>query len=49
MYKQFSLCIKKGEEEEIINYLIGVHQGDNLDPLLFVIVFQAAIEILEKT
>ena len=45
----FSLCIKKGEEEELINYLIGVHQGDNLAPLLFVLVFQAAMETLEQT
>ena len=49
MYEQFSLCIKKGEEEELIDYLIGVHQGDNLAPLLFVLVFQAAMETLELT
>ena len=32
-----------------IEYLTGVHQGDNLDPPLFVLVFQAAMESLELT
>ena len=49
MYEQFSLCVKKGEEKATIDYLIGVHQGDNLAPLLFILVFQAAMETLEQT
>ena len=49
MYEKFALELKKGNETTQINYLIGVHQGDNLAPLLFVLVFQAAMESLEFT
>ena len=49
MYERFSLIVKKGEDEFTIEYLTGVHQGDNLAPLLFVLVFQAAMESLEET
>eukprot|EP00957_Ditylum_brightwellii_P065166 4942754-Ditylum_brightwellii.AAC.1 len=31
-----------------IPYTIGVHQGDNLTPLLFNIFFQAALDSLEQ-
>ena len=48
MYEQFSLCIKKGEENATIDYLIWVRQGDNIIPLLFILVFQAAMETLEQ-
>ena len=33
----------------MIYYLIGVHQGANLAPLLFIIIFQATMESLELT
>ena len=47
MYAHFSLIIKRGDEQVAIDYLIGVYQGENLAPLLFVLVFQAATETLE--
>ena len=47
MYEKFALELKKGNETTTIEYLTGVHQGDNLAPLLFVLVFQAAMESLQ--
>ena len=47
MYKTFKLTIQKRDEIKFIEYLSGVHQGDNLAPLLFVLVFQAAMESLD--
>ena len=49
MYAQFSLLVTRGGEQVTIDYLIGVHQGDNLAPLLFVLVFQPAMESLKTT
>ena len=49
MYESFKLVFKKGDESVSIDYLTGVHQGDNLAPLLFILVFQAAMESLETT
>ena len=49
MYEKFALELKKGNETTQINYLIGVHQRDSLVPLLFLLVFQAAMESLELT
>ena len=49
MYEKFTLKFKKGKESVSIEYLTGVHQGDNLAPLLFILVFQAAMESLEET
>ena len=49
MYEKFTLKIQKGEEESLLEYLIGVHQGDNLAPLLFVLVYQATMESLDAT
>lgn len=49
MPEKFQLVFKKGKEEVSIDYLTGVHQGDNLAPLLFILVFQAAMEYLEST
>ena len=43
IYKTLSLSVKKGDEMSFIDYLIGVHQGDNLAPVLFSLVFQAAM------
>ena len=47
MYKTFSLGVKKGDEMSFIDYLIGVHQGDNLAPVLFSLVFQAAMHMFD--
>ena len=49
MYKKLALKIEKGEEVSFVDYLIGVHQGDNLASLLFVVVFMAAMQTLEHT
>jgi len=48
MYEDFYLIFTVGEAEERIPYTIGVHQGDNLAPLLFLLFFQAAIDSLKK-
>eukprot|EP00957_Ditylum_brightwellii_P158630 12073986-Ditylum_brightwellii.AAC.1 len=48
MYSSFSLKFTVGEATQEIPYTIGVHQGDNLVPLLFNIFFQAALDSLEK-
>ena len=48
MYKKFALKFKKGEKTVSIVYPTGVHQGNNLAPILFIIVFQAAIESIGK-
>ena len=47
MYKKFALKIEKGEEISFVDYLIGVHQGDNPAPLLFVVIFMAAMQTLK--
>ena len=49
MYEKFKLVFKKGEESVNIEYFTGVHQCDNLAPLLFILVFQAAMESLDST
>ena len=49
MYEKFSLELKKSDKTSTINYLIGVHQGNNFAPLLFVLVFQTAMESLQLT
>ena len=47
MYKKFCLIIVKGDETSFLEYIIGVHQGDNLAPLLFVLIFQGCMESLD--
>eukprot|EP00957_Ditylum_brightwellii_P016302 1226068-Ditylum_brightwellii.AAC.1 len=47
MYRDFHLISSVGKASETILYTIGVHQGDNLAPLLFNLFFQAALESLE--
>ena len=49
MYEKFALELKNAIKKMQINYLTVVHQGDNLATLLFVLVFQAAMESLELT
>jgi hypothetical protein len=48
MYENFFLLFSIGDAEEKIPYSIGVHQGDNLAPLLFLLFFQATIDSLKK-
>ena len=40
MYEKFQLVLKRGKEEVTIDYLTGVHQGDNLAPILLILVFK---------
>eukprot|EP00957_Ditylum_brightwellii_P038288 2895109-Ditylum_brightwellii.AAC.1 len=47
MYKDFQLNFSVGKASELIPYSIGIHQGDNLAPLLLNLFFQAALESLE--
>ena len=46
MYKNFHLEFKVGKSKKTITYFIGVHQGDNLAPILFNIFFEAAVSTL---
>eukprot|EP00957_Ditylum_brightwellii_P155104 11806849-Ditylum_brightwellii.AAC.1 len=48
MYRGFALKFTVGATTKEIPYTIGVHQGDNLAPLLFNIFFQAALDSLES-
>ena len=47
MYTDFVLNFTVGKAKKTIPYTIGVHQGDNLAPILFNLFFQAAIDSLE--
>eukprot|EP00957_Ditylum_brightwellii_P141458 10776648-Ditylum_brightwellii.AAC.1 len=49
MYCGFSLKFTVGDATKDIPYTMGVHQGDDLAPLLFNIFFQAALDSLEST
>ena len=49
MYQDFELTFSVGEATSSIPYIIGVHQGDNLAPILFNLFFQAAVESLAAT
>jgi len=49
MYEMFKFKFKKGDKTVMIDYLIGMHQCDKISTLLFVLVFQAAMESLELT
>ena len=48
MYLNFELTFSVGKTKLKIPYTIGVHQGDNLAPILFNIFFQAAIDTLSS-
>ena len=48
MYEGMFVKLKVGKEERCIPYTVGVQQGDNMTPLLFLFPMQAFREILEK-
>ena len=48
LYKDFKIEIKVGKKKELINYSIGVKQGDNLAPILFIIFMQFMVELVQK-
>ena len=48
MYLNFELTFSSSKAKKTIPYTIGVHQGNNLAPILFNIFFQAAIDALSS-
>ena len=48
LYHEFKIKIKVGKCEEKIDYQTGMKQGDNLAPILFIIVMQFMYELVEK-
>ena len=48
LYNDFKIEIKVGDISKLIDYRTGVKQGDNLVPILFIIVMQYLSEIIEK-
>ena len=48
MYLNFELTFSSSKAKKTIPYTIGVHQGNNLAPILFNIFFQAAIDTLSS-
>ena len=49
MYKLFKINFKNRNETVTIDYLIDVHQGEHIAPLLFILIFQTKIDPLELT
>jgi hypothetical protein len=47
LYKDCKVKIKIGKCKLLINYTTGVHQGDNMSPVLFLFVMQAFLDTLE--
>ena len=48
MYDHMHVKLTIGKEERNIPYTIGVQQGDNMAPILFLFIMQAFSEILER-
>ena len=48
LYKDFKSEIKVGKRKELINYSMGVKQGDNLVPIIFIIFVQFMAELVSK-
>ena len=48
LYKNFKIEIKVGKKIELIDYSMGVKQGDNLAPILFIIFMQFMAELVSK-
>jgi hypothetical protein len=47
-HKNFNVKFKLGKEMCMINYTVGVKQGNNMAPLLFLFLLQAVAEVLQK-
>ena len=48
MYNGCTVHLQVGKEEREIKYGTGVQQGDNMAPVLFLFIMQAAYETLQK-
>ena len=49
MYTDVSVKLQVGKEKRMIPYTVGVQQGDNMAPVLFLFVMQAFTENLKVT
>jgi len=47
LYNNCKVKIKIGSKSTEIDYTTGVHQGDNMSPILFLFVIQAFLETLQ--
>ena len=47
LYKNCKVKIKVGKKYAEVNYTTGVHQGDNMSPVLFLFVIQAFLDTLQ--
>ena len=48
LYKNFKIKLKIGKYKSLIDYTAGVKQGDNLTPIIFIIVIHFLSELLEN-
>ena len=48
MYSKYTIHLQVGKEKRNIEYGTGVQQGDNMAPVLFLFIMQAAFETLKK-
>ena len=48
LYKDFKIEIKVGKKKELIDYSMGVKQGDNSAPILFIIFMKSLAELVLK-
>ena len=48
LHTNIKYIMKVGEEEVEINGTVGVKQGDNLGPILFILLIQAVASTLDK-
>jgi hypothetical protein len=49
LYKNCAVRIKVGKDFAEVDYTAGVHQGDNMSPVLFLFVIQAFLDTLRLT
>jgi hypothetical protein len=47
LYKNCNIKIKVRKKSTAVDYTTGVHQGDNMSPVLFLFVIQAFSEMLK--